>query len=57
MADMDELIDLKRQSAFVCQAAAARAVFAPDLGARVFCELDGMLLHRLDSDVYHNFAA
>ena len=48
MAAMDELIDLKRTSSFVYEAAGARVVFAPDLGARVFCELDGLLLHRLD---------
>jgi len=48
MTDMNELIVLKRHDAFIHQAASARVVFAPDLGARVFCELDGLLLHRLD---------
>ena len=32
----------------------ARAVFAPDLGARVFCELDGVCVHRLDMDAVRN---
>ncbi len=48
MSDLNGLIELKRQSAFIHQAGGVRAVFAPDLGARVFCELDGLLLHRLD---------
>ena len=48
MGAMDDLINLKQPGAFIHQAGAARAVFAPDLGARVFCELDGLLLHRLD---------
>jgi len=50
MGDLDELIDLKRGKGVVYQGADARAVFAPDLGARVFCELDGLLLHRLDME-------
>jgi len=48
MSNLNGLIDLKRRNAFVYQDAAARVVFAPDLGARVVCELDGLLLHRLD---------
>jgi hypothetical protein len=48
MSDLNELIEFKRNGAFTCLAENARAVFAPDLGARVFCELDGLLLHRLD---------
>lgn len=50
MGDLDALIDLKRGKGVVYQGADARAVFAPDLGARVFCELDGLLLHRLDME-------
>lgn len=50
MSVLTELANLKQGAAFAYQAAAARAVFAPDLGARVFCELDGLLLHRLDLD-------
>ncbi len=48
MNEFGELIDLKRLAAFVHESARARAVFAPDLGARVFCELNGHPLHRLD---------
>jgi hypothetical protein len=44
----DELIGLQSKSGFIYQGDKCRAVFAPDLGARVFCELDGLLLHRLD---------
>ena len=54
MSDLNELIDLKREGAFVYQVAGGRAVFAPDLGARVFCELDGLLLHRLDLENVRN---
>ena len=48
MGSFDRLIELKRGSSFVYQSDSARAVFAPDLGARVFCELRGHSLHRLD---------
>ena len=50
MRSFDKLIELKQSSGFVYEKAAARAVFAPDLGARVFCELCGLTLHRLDLD-------
>ncbi len=48
MSSFDRLIDLKRNSGFVYQDTDALAVFAPDLGARIFCELRGIVLHRLD---------
>jgi hypothetical protein len=48
MDSFDGLIELKRSNCFIYQNANARAVFAPDLGARVFCELRGLALHRLD---------
>jgi len=58
----DELVRLKGEAGFVFEDGGARAVFAPDLGARVFCELEGVSLHRLDignvrqSDkVFNNF--
>jgi len=50
MNKFDELIELKSKSGFIYQGDNSRAVFAPDLGARIFCELNGMLLHRLDID-------
>ncbi len=48
MNDFDALIELKRRGGCLVEAAGARVVFAPDLGARVFCELGGVSLHRLD---------
>ena len=48
MSKFDDLVALKSGSGFVYQNDDARAVFAPDLGGRVFCELKGHLLHRLD---------
>ncbi len=48
MDPFDKLIELKQDSGFIYDKAGARAVFAPDLGARVFCELRGLILHRLD---------
>jgi len=54
MSETNELIDLKRNDIFIYEDGGARAVFAPDLGARVFCELDGMLLHRLDIENVRN---
>ncbi len=50
MRSFDKLIDMKRNSGFVYQDANARVVFAPDLGARIFCELGGLVLHRLDME-------
>lgn len=44
----DELIALQSKSGFIYQGDKCRVVFAPHLGARVFCELDGRRLHRLD---------
>ncbi|HBG78718.1 MAG TPA: hypothetical protein DDW84_07765 [Phycisphaerales bacterium] len=48
MNDFQELINFKKDTAFVCGGANAKAAFIPDLGARVFCELNGSSLHRLD---------
>ena len=48
MQTFDSLIDLKKDNSFVYRKDNARVVFAPDLGGRVFCELDGICLHRLD---------
>jgi len=44
----DELLSLKRSGGYLYEMPGARLFFAPDLGARVFVEVDGMLLHRLD---------
>ena len=46
----DELVELKGKNGFLYQGNNARTFFAPDLGARVFCELNGLLLHRLDME-------
>ena len=51
MGRFDELVGLKKANGFVYVGGGARAVLAPDLGARVFCELNGVCLHRLDMDV------
>lgn len=48
MPELDELIELQQGRLFVHHAAGGRAVLVPGLGARVFCELDGTLIHRLD---------
>ncbi|OHB54856.1 MAG: hypothetical protein A2Y12_05445 [Planctomycetes bacterium GWF2_42_9] len=48
MSSFNNLFDLKRRNGFVYQDSIARIVFAPDLGARVFCEINGVLLHRID---------
>ncbi|MHB0946943.1 MAG: hypothetical protein ACYC3B_07210, partial [Sedimentisphaerales bacterium] len=48
MNDFQELINFKKDAAFVCGGANTKAAFVPDLGARVFCELNGSSLHRLD---------
>ena len=44
----DELVELKSKNGFLYQGDNVRAFFAPDLGARVFCELNGLALHRID---------
>jgi len=54
MSDLMDLIDLKRKGAFVHENGGVRVLFAPDLGARVFCELDGLLVHRLDMENVRN---
>ena len=54
MSNFDELIGLKSSSGFIYEGDGVRSVFAPDLGARVFCELDGVSLHRLDIDSVRN---
>jgi len=54
MSDLMDLIDLKRKGAFVHENGGVRVLFAPDLGARVFCELDGLLVHRLDLENVRN---
>jgi hypothetical protein len=48
MNNFQELIALQKHGGFIYENKNSRTVFAPDLGARVFCELDGMRLHRLD---------
>ncbi len=48
MDKFQQLVDLENRGGFIYQSGNARAVFAPDLGARVFCELNGLSLHRLD---------
>lgn len=54
MNKFQELVDVKKDTACVFTSGNARAIFAADLGARVFCELDGQLLHRLDIDNVKN---
>ncbi len=48
MSKFEELIDIKKDSAYIYNKGCGRAAFVPDLGARVFCELDGISLHQLD---------
>ena len=48
MSDFAELVAAKGDSAWIAQTESGRLLFGPDMGARVFCELDGMNLHRLD---------
>ena len=48
MNKFQELVTLQENKGFIYEGKNSRAVFAPDLGARVFCELNGMSLHRLD---------
>jgi hypothetical protein len=54
MNKFDELIKLKRGSGYLYAQDHARAFLAPDLGARVFVELDGLLQHRLDLENVKN---
>lgn len=54
MNKFDELIKLKADKSHLYNKNNARAVFVPDLGARIFVELDGFLLHRLDIDNVRN---
>jgi hypothetical protein len=46
----DELVELKSKNGFLYQGDNVRVFFAPDLGARVFCELNGLALHRIDME-------
>jgi len=48
MSKFDELIKLKTGTSYLYAKDSARVLLAPDLGARVFVELDGSLQHRLD---------
>lgn len=48
MNQFQELIETKKDTAYVYCDGFAKIAFVPDLGARVFCELDGISLHRLD---------
>jgi hypothetical protein len=54
MSIFQELVDVKKDTAYVFSAGNAKAAFVSDLGARVFCELDGQSLHRLDIDNVKN---
>ncbi len=54
MKVLDELIELQNKNGYLYQGDRCRTVFAPALGARVFCELDGRLLHRLDIENVRN---
>ena len=62
MSKFKELIDIKKDSAYIYDKDCGRAAFVPDLGARVFCELDGISLHQLDIEnvrkpdrAFHNY--
>jgi len=46
--NFDELVRLKGDAGYLWSEGDARVFFAPDMGARVFCELGGHSLHRLD---------
>ena len=48
MSKFEELIDVKKDSAYIYDRGCGRVAFVPDLGARVFCELGGISLHQLD---------
>jgi hypothetical protein len=48
MSNFQELLKLRRSKGCMFEKGGAKAFFAPELGARVFCELNGMSLHRLD---------
>ena len=54
MNNFQELLKLQEHKGFVYKDGNSRAVFAPDLGARVFCELNGISLHRLDIENIKN---
>jgi len=49
-----QLVGFKKNTAYIYNNNYAKAVIVPDLGARVFCELDGQSLHRLDMDNVKN---
>ena len=50
MNKFEKLVDVKKDTSCVFSDERAKVAFVADLGARVFCELDGQLLHRLDID-------
>lgn len=54
MNKFDEMINLKRGTGYLYVKDHARAFLAPDMGARVFVELDGLLQHRLDLENVYN---
>lgn len=54
MNKFQELVEIKKDTAYVCNNGSAKIAFVADLGARVFCELDGQSLHRLDVDNVKN---
>jgi hypothetical protein len=48
MSNFQELIKLQQSKGWMYEKDGAKVFFAPELGARVFCELNGMSVHRLD---------
>jgi hypothetical protein len=48
MMSFQQLIQLQGTKSFVYETDHSSVVFSPDLGARVFCELNGLSLHRID---------
>jgi len=50
MTNFNTLYEMNSAGAFSFADLGARMVIAPDLGGRVFCELDRISLHRLDID-------
>jgi hypothetical protein len=52
--EFSKLIDAVKKSAFIYEGNETRVVFAPELGTRVFVEMAGLCLHRLDIETVRN---
>ena len=48
MSDFERMLSLNTEGCAVCEVGEGRLALASELGARVFCELSGQSLHRLD---------